>query len=46
MKYAVSQRVILRIWSGCWFPDRGPGTSKEWPRFMSPMPFLTVATGD
>jgi hypothetical protein len=40
------QRAILRIWSGCWFPDRGPEMSMEWWPFMSAMPSLTsVADG-
>jgi SnoaL-like domain len=34
--------VILRIWSGCWFPGRGRETSTEWRPFMSLMPSLTA----
>jgi len=45
MKQAVSQRVTLRIWSGCWFPERGRETSTQWRPFMSPMPSSTAVTG-
>lgn len=45
MKYAESQRAILRIWSGCWFPDRGQATSMEWRPSKSLSPSLTAETG-